>query len=147
MPSEAANLNRKSMAMIGLRASGPASAIDLPPLLRKGIPSAALEKVAKALELSTLAVAEYLGLAKRTVARRLSAKATLTPEESERVFRAARAITEAQRVFGDRDKARRWLMAPSRALGGALPVSLLDTDVGASAVFDELGRIDFGVFA
>ena len=50
-------------------------------------------------------------------------------------------------LLGSDDKARRWMFKPSRALGGEIPIRLLDTDIGANAVFDELGRIEHGVFA
>ena len=43
--------------------------------------------------------------------------------------------------------ARQWLEEPNRALGGASPLEMLDTDVGAEAVRDVLGRIEDGVFS
>ena len=42
---------------------------------------------------------------------------------------------------------RGWLREPSRALGGAIPLSLLDTADGFTGVMDELGRIEHGVFS
>jgi len=51
-----------------------------------------------------------------------------------------------KRVLGSEEKARHWMLKPSRALTGAIPLGLLDTDIGANAVFDELGRIEHGVF-
>jgi uncharacterized protein (DUF2384 family) len=39
------------------------------------------------------------------------------------------------------------MQKPSRALGGEVPLRMLDTDVGANGVLEELGRIDYGVFA
>jgi putative toxin-antitoxin system antitoxin component (TIGR02293 family) len=50
-------------------------------------------------------------------------------------------------VFGSKTKARAWLQAPSRALRGEVPLSLLDTDIGTQSVEDELVRIEHGVHA
>jgi len=97
--------------------------------------------------MSTQATAESLGLAHRTIARRLQERQLLDPEESERVVRLARVLAEASDVLGDLEKARRWLLKRNRALGGEIPVRLLDTDIGTNAVLDELGRIEHGVFA
>ena len=40
-----------------------------------------------------------------------------------------------------------WLKSPNAALRGHAPLSLVDTDIGAEAVLDALGRIEHGVFA
>jgi putative toxin-antitoxin system antitoxin component (TIGR02293 family) len=135
-----------TMAMLGLKARVEAP-MDLMPLIRRGLPSAALERMARHLDLSAVATIESLGLAKRTIARRLHEHKPLSTEESERVVRLARVFAEAKHVLGDEAKARRWLQKPNRALGGETPLHLLDTDIGASAVFEELGRIEHGVIA
>jgi uncharacterized protein (DUF2384 family) len=40
-----------------------------------------------------------------------------------------------------------WLKSPNASLGGASPLSLLDTDLGSVALVNTLGRIEQGVFA
>jgi putative toxin-antitoxin system antitoxin component (TIGR02293 family) len=70
----------------------------------------------------------------------------LSEAESDRALRVARIADEAERVFGDSDKARRWLSAGSHILG-AKPLDLLATDAGAREVEAELIRIDFGDFS
>jgi len=44
----------------------------------------------------------------------------------------------------DDDKARRWLKRPNRSLGGRTPFDLIDTEPGARAVENILGRIAYG---
>jgi putative toxin-antitoxin system antitoxin component (TIGR02293 family) len=119
--------------------------LDLMPLIRDGLPFTSLERVSKYLEISPLVMVASLGLAKRTVSRRAQEK-KLSPSESERVVRLSRVLAEAKHVLGSEEKARRWALKPSRALAGAIPLRLLDTDIGANAVFEELGRIEHGVF-
>lgn len=57
------------------------------------------------------------------------------------------ALRTTARVFEDADAACDWLTSPNAALDGATPISLLDTEFGAEAVMDTLGRIAHGVFS
>jgi len=137
---------RETLNILGLKRKTVRAQLDFLPIIREGLPTSSLENLAKVLELTAQDTVERLGVAKRTFARRMLA-GHLNPEESERVLRLARVLVQATSTLGDYAKARRWLLKPNRALGGAVPLTLLDTDIGAGAVFDELGRIEHGVFA
>jgi putative toxin-antitoxin system antitoxin component (TIGR02293 family) len=145
----ASEVLKDTLAILGLAKAhaSVSTVLDLLPLIREGLPAKALQSVAKVMDMSAIATVEHLGLAKRTYARRVEAGKPLTSEESERIFRLARVFAQASFTLGERDKARRWLLKPNRVLGGAIPVTLLDTDIGAGMVLDELGRIEHGVFA
>ena len=117
-------------------------------LSRQGVPADALGELATALGLANAAeLAAELGLAERTLHRRLQKKQMLPFDEAEKSVRVARALVKARRVFEDDDSARRWLLTPSKALGGARPLSLLESADGFTLVMDELGRIDYGVYS
>ncbi|WP_220476902.1 antitoxin Xre/MbcA/ParS toxin-binding domain-containing protein [Massilia cavernae] len=45
----------------------------------------------------------------------------------------------------DEEAAKTWLRQNNRSLGGEVPLSLLDTEVGYELVLDTLGRIEHGV--
>ena len=139
-------LFRETAAILGLKKQV-RSTRDWLPVIRLGLPGSSLESVARQLEMTSAATMESLGLAKRTVARRLQEKARFTAEESERLWRGASVLALATEVFGSKEKACRWLQKPNRALGQEVPLSLLDTGIGANLVVEELGRIDHGVFA
>jgi putative toxin-antitoxin system antitoxin component (TIGR02293 family) len=114
----------------------------------QGIPAQALVELAAALGLSGAGeLAAELGLAERTLQRRLAKREPLSSEEAERSIRVARALVKARHVLEDEDAGARWLLAPSKALGGRRPLSLLGSGDGFTAVMDELGRIDHGVFS
>ncbi len=136
----------ETVAMLGIKAKV-RTTLELMPLIRRGLPPASLEALARQMDMPPLATAEAIGLVKRTIARRIQQRQTLDPEESERVVRLARILAQTTAILGSREKARRWLRKPNRALGGDPPIAMLDTDIGAQAVLDELGRIDYGVFA
>ncbi len=73
--------------------------------------------------------------------------ATDRSADSNRLARLSRVATLAERTFGSTERAAGWLDRPNRALGGAAPVDLLDTDLGAREVEAVLGRIEYGVFS
>lgn len=67
--------------------------------------------------------------------------------ESERIVRLADIAAHAVMALGGIEQATRWLMTPNLALGGVVPLTLLDTDVGTRAVDDVLLRVEHGVYS
>jgi putative toxin-antitoxin system antitoxin component (TIGR02293 family) len=84
---------------------------------------------------------------RRTLARRKERGEELTATESDKVLRLQRISDMADRVFGNHEKAQRWLRSEIIALDGARPIDLLASETGANVVFEELIRIDYGMFA
>jgi putative toxin-antitoxin system antitoxin component (TIGR02293 family) len=82
-------------------------------------------------------------VARSTLARRRR-QSRLTLEESERVERVARLWGHAMRLFRDEAKSRRFLTSPHMLLRGRRPIDLARTEVGARAVEQALGRLEFG---
>lgn len=122
------------------------SALDWVAVIRAGLSSAAVDSLAKTLRVTQAELAAALDIPERTLARRKKA-GTLNSEESAKLVRLARVVGKAGETFEDLDTALDWLKSPNAALGGATPMSLLDTDIGAESVLDTLGRIEHGVFA
>lgn len=114
--------------------------------LRKGLPFSTLESFRRHADLSLPELTALLGIPERTVARRKEAK-RLTPSESDRLYRVARALAHAESTLGDPHKATVWLKRPNRALGDEIPLTLLDTDVGARQVEGVLLRIAHGIYS
>jgi len=84
---------------------------------------------------------------KRTLARRVKRHEPLTVEETDRAVRLARVAELAERIFGDKQKAHRWLRKPKLALGRATPLTYLASESGARTVEEMLWRIDSGILA
>jgi putative toxin-antitoxin system antitoxin component (TIGR02293 family) len=76
---------------------------------------------------------------------RISKNASLSASEQDRIYRADRVWSRAVEVLEDEDAARAWIRRANRSLGGAAPLSLLDTEVGYELVLDTLSRIEYGV--
>jgi putative toxin-antitoxin system antitoxin component (TIGR02293 family) len=119
---------------------------ELIPLLRQGLPYVALEQVMATFSLSREEVAEVLNLPGRTLTRRKQTQ-RLAADESDRLYRFSRVLAHAEAVLGSTTNATQWLHRPNRALNGAIPLGLLDTDIGASQVDDVLGRLEHGIFS
>ena len=71
----------------------------------------------------------------------------LRPDESERLARIGKTVMLAERVFGDKDRALKWLRAPKRRLRGKTAFELLATAEGAQVVEEALIVIDEGYVA
>lgn len=120
---------------------------DLAELVRKGLPASAVKALAERLDMGNTVLSRKLGIPQRTLTRRLSGRSRLTAAESDRTVRLARVYATAVEMIGDEEKAVQWLLTPNRALGGERPLDQLDTDLGARAVEDILGRIAYGVYS
>jgi putative toxin-antitoxin system antitoxin component (TIGR02293 family) len=84
---------------------------------------------------------------KRTLARRKAADEPLTVEETDKALRLARIALQAERVFGEPEKAHRWLRKAKRELKGETPLAYLASEAGARVVEEMLFRIEHGIFA
>jgi putative toxin-antitoxin system antitoxin component (TIGR02293 family) len=92
-------------------------------------------------------LAEVVDIRPRTLSRRKE-EGRLEPDESDRLLRASRVFGRALELFeADAAEARAWLARPQRALGGAVPLDLLRTELGAREVEDLIGRLEQGVFS
>jgi len=116
---------------------------DLQSAIREGFPQAVLGKVMGSAGLTLKELAATLDLSPRSLQRRRH-QGRLARFESDRLYRLARIISLAKRHIGDEQAAARWLRRPNRALGGATPLELVDTELGARAVENVLGRIAYG---
>lgn len=84
---------------------------------------------------------------RRTLTHRRTRREALSREESDRAVRVARIAALAAHVFGDSERAWRWLRAVKRQLHGRSPLHLLATEAGARLVEELLYRIDEGMAA
>jgi putative toxin-antitoxin system antitoxin component (TIGR02293 family) len=83
----------------------------------------------------------------RTLKHRRQRKEPLSLDESDRLARVARLYELAIKVFGDADKARRWLSKPKQRFRDNTPVAMMRTELGGRQVEEMLYQIDEGMFA
>ena len=116
---------------------------DLTAAIREGFRQSVVEEVMHAAKLSLKELAMSLDLSPRSLQRRRR-EGRLASYESDRLYRLARIVALAKHYLGDAQTASRWLKRPNAALGGNTPIQLLDTEPGARAVENVLGRIAYG---
>jgi putative toxin-antitoxin system antitoxin component (TIGR02293 family) len=142
MPDTIATLDR----LLAQPSSGATDAgFGLVDAVRAGLPVSTVDRVLADGALSA-AELDRLALPRKTLAHR-RALGRLSPEQSDRLVRVLRVVSEAEATFGTREKAHRWLRLATTALAGRSPLELLDTDVGARRVELLLGRIAHGIAA
>jgi putative toxin-antitoxin system antitoxin component (TIGR02293 family) len=83
----------------------------------------------------------------RTRRHRAVRRERLNLEESDRLVRLARIQSQAEDVFGDAEKAGRWLRDALGILDGKAPLDLTATEAGARVVEQILAKIDWGAAA
>lgn len=127
-----------------LGARGEVGSLELHNRIREGLPYGALERIVARFRLPKGALSVVLALPPSTEMRRKREK-RLSGGESDRLYRLARILAHARRTFGSDEAVSAWLKDPNRALGGRVPLDLLETDPGADEVETVLGRLDYGV--
>ena len=105
---------------------------DLRSAIREGFPQEVVGSVMNSAGLTLKELSATLDLSPRSLQRR------------RHQGRLARIVAFAKQYIGDVETAARWLRRPNRALGGNIPLELIDTELGARAVENVLGRIAFG---
>jgi putative toxin-antitoxin system antitoxin component (TIGR02293 family) len=113
--------------------------------VREGLPLSELSEVAKLLEIDRSQLAVILGITIRTLQRKAEADERLGAAASDRLARVKRIHELATHVLGEAEKASHWLTSASRPLGGEVPLTMLDTDIGTQRVQQELREIEFGM--
>ena len=119
---------------------------DLIEATRKGLSYASYDAVRIRFEIRSELMARLLDLPARTLARRKHQR-RFHAVESDRLVRVARIGAFAEEALGSTPKAAHWLKTRNRALAGDVPLTRLDTDVGAREVEDLLVRIAYGVYS
>jgi putative toxin-antitoxin system antitoxin component (TIGR02293 family) len=124
--------------------------VDTPRLVEwveEGFSFGELERLRRNMGLSREEISELVQIRPRTLDRRKK-EGQLHPDESDRLLRASRVFGRAIALFeGDVEGALRWLSSSQRALGGAVPLEMARTEIGAREVEALIGRLEHGVFS
>ena len=126
------------------------STFDFPDLIRSiaaGFSFSVFDRFLKNTGLPQDQLADLADIPRRTLVRR-KREGRLSSEESDRMLRASRLFAKALQLFeGDRDAAVDWLSSEQRALGGARPIEVAKSELGAREVENLIDRLEHGVFS
>jgi putative toxin-antitoxin system antitoxin component (TIGR02293 family) len=116
--------------------------------IRQGFPFTTVKRVAEDCQISETQVATYfLGISEPNLSILEKSGQPLNSIQSDRLYRLSRLISRSIEVFENIDTARKWLKRPNQALGGIVPLDILDTDAGTEQVEELLNRIEYGVYS
>jgi len=118
---------------------------DLAALVERRLPASAIKMLVR----GGLSDAEVYRLIvpRRTLAHRMAKHQPLSREESDKAVRVARITATAEQVFGDSERAWRWMRKPKRRFDGKPPIEMLASEAGARLVEELIAQIDNGLAA
>lgn len=120
---------------------------DLTNMVREGVPFPYFTKLSNQIHFGFDDWSTYLHLSERTIQRYKKENKSFDPLYSERILQIELLYKKGADVFGVADNFYTWMDTVSMPLGNVKPKELLDTAFGIEAVYDELGRIEHGIFA
>jgi len=113
-------------------------------VIRGGVVAAVVDDMVEYLGVPKTVVFAILHTPESTAHKLIKDNRPLDSAASERVMRVADITRMAEQTFGGRAPATQWLKTANRALAGATPLSLLDTELGAREVRRILASINYG---
>jgi putative toxin-antitoxin system antitoxin component (TIGR02293 family) len=118
---------------------------DLASLVEKRLPATAIQSMLRG-GLSDAEVFQLI-VPRRTLAHRIAKHQSLSKGESDKAVRVARITAMAEEVFGEAERAWRWLRKPKRHFDGKTPIDMLASEAGARIVEEMISQIDDGMAA
>jgi putative toxin-antitoxin system antitoxin component (TIGR02293 family) len=119
---------------------------DFIDIIRSGIPRRVMDTMMSVADISLTEMASIVHTSDRTL-RRYGPGQKLSQEQSERMIELARLYTRGEEVFGTLIDFRQWMSTSLLPFGNKKPKEFLDTSLGIGMIMEELGRIQYGVFA
>ena len=124
----------------------PANNLEWALALRAGLSYTTVTSLARHTGFAPQRIFAAVNLSARTMERRKKQK-KLSADESQKIARFARVVALGDAVFEDQQITSRWLERENSALGGLVPLELLDTEEGAREVESVLHRLEYGIYS
>lgn len=116
--------------------------------IRDGLPSSAINALARQLDRSNKYVLSITNIPESTFHHHQKTRKPLSADASSRVYQVARAVEAAEEYFeNDKGAAQHWLTHPKLALGGETPLEFSRTPQGSDYVVKLLKRMAHGVIS
>lgn len=113
-------------------------------VIRRGVRARVVDDMVDYLDVPKSVIFGVLHTPESTAHRLIKDNRPLDAAVSERIVRVADITRMAEETFGGREAATRWLKTPNLSLRRETPLSLLDTEPGASEVRRVLSAINYG---
>lgn len=120
-----------------------ASELDIHELIIAGFSAASVEALCNLGALSP--IARHQIISSTVLSTRLARGQRLSVSENDRLLRLAHVMAIAEVIFGDGQKAQRWLSKPKARFSGENPITLLATSQGTRLVEELLIQVAEGL--
>ena len=115
-------------------------------LAQKGVSKIYLEKLKDMANLDYQKLATALAVTRATLINKKKQE-KFNASLSERIVGLVDLYDYGFKVFEDKEKFNRWMVAPNKALGGNAPFDIINSQFGREEVKNILGRIEYGVYS
>jgi putative toxin-antitoxin system antitoxin component (TIGR02293 family) len=115
-------------------------------MAQKGVSKIYLEKLKDMANLDYQKLATALAVTRATLINKKKQE-KFNASLSERIVGLADLYDFGFKVFEDKEKFNRWMIAPNKALGGKAPFDIINSQFGREEVKNILGRIEYGVYS
>lgn len=119
-----------------------ASELEIHEIIQFGFDAGRLMKLCEQGDVTPLERDQIIPL--KTLKTRIAKDQKLTVDESDRLFRAAHITAMADTLFGNDEKAKRWLSKPKDRFSGKSPMAMLSTIQGTRQVEEMLIQLAEG---
>lgn len=119
-----------------------ASELEIHEIIQFGFDAGRLMKLCEQGDVTPLERDQIIPL--KTLKTRIAKDQKLTVDESDRLFRAAHITAMADVLFGNDEKAKRWLSRPKDRFSGKSPMAMLSTIQGTRQVEEMLIQLAEG---
>jgi putative toxin-antitoxin system antitoxin component (TIGR02293 family) len=133
----------KSMYATGVATLTP---IEKMQMAEKGVSKIYLEKLKNMANLDYQRLATALAVTRATLINKKKEE-KFNAVLSERIVGLTDIYDYGFKVFEDKEKFNRWMVAPNKALGGKAPFDIINSQFGREEVKNILGRIEYGVYS
>lgn len=120
---------------------------DLIDLVKEGLPIESVAFLQGNFGFTNKEMSHILAISESTYQRRIRAKATLTPDETEKAISLSEVHEKGMEVFEDKDDFEYWLSSTIPALQEQKPIDLLGTMLGRKQVMNVLNALLHGIFS
>ena len=123
--------------------------LDWVDLIRIGLPGNVINVLAKNISFTEEEISNVIHISTRSLQRwtKETKNKILDRETSAKTIALATLFSKGANVFGSIEAFKQWLRLSNSALENKKPIELLDTSIGFELINDELGKIEYGIFA
>ncbi len=115
-------------------------------VVREGVSKKDLEILKSKANMDYTSMAKALSVTRATLINKKGGE-RFNPSLSERIVSLADLYSFGFEVFEDEALFNQWMQNPNRALGGEIPLDVIDNQFGREEVKNVIGRIAYGVYS